>query len=280
VLERFSVWVEGLDHPEGVAVSSAGAIFAGGEAGQIYAVSSDCDFSEVANTGGSILGLALDAEDRVYACDVGNRALVRWDPADGELRTLCSEVQGQALKAPNYPTFGPDGILYFTDSGRRQEENGMIYALDRDGEERIFTRESRCFPNGCALSPDGAYLYVVESFFPAVVRFGILPDGSAGPREIVAQLPDSVPDGICFGESGNLYVSCYRPDRIYTITPERRITILAEDPIGGLLNAPTNLAFAGPRRDRLVVASLGGRKLSIASVGDVGIKLSYPNVSY
>lgn len=280
MLETFVVWAEGLDHPEGVAVSSTGAVVAGGEAGQIYAVSSEGEASEVANTGGCILGLALDGEDRIYACDVGNRMIVRWDPAMDELRTLCSEVEGRALIAPNYPAFGPDGTLYVTDSGRRRDENGMIYALDPSGEERVFTTESRCFPNGCALSPDGMFLYVVESFFPAVVRFGILPDRSAGPREIVAQLPNTVPDGICFGESGNLYISCYRPDRIYTISPERRVAVLTEDPIGSVLNVPTNLAFAGSLRDRLVVASLGGRRLSIANVNDTGAKLFYPKVSY
>jgi gluconolactonase len=280
MLERFTMWAEGLDHPEGVAVSVRGEVFAGGEAGQIYAISDQGVVTERANTGGFLLGIALDADDRVYACDPGNAALVRWDPRDDKVETICSEVDGRFLVNPNYPAFGPDGTLYFTDSGEWKANEGITYMRTPDGEVRVFTRESTQFPNGCALSPDGGHLYVAESTFPAIVRYEIRDDGSAGPREIVAHLPGSIPDGLCFGEGGNLYVACYRPDRIYRITPERQVSVFAEDPEGVVLSAPTNLAFAGPQRDQLVAGSLGRWHLARADVGDRGAPLFYPSISY
>ena len=44
--------VTGLDHPEGVAVGRDGALYAGGEGGQVYRIASDGKKTEViANTG-------------------------------------------------------------------------------------------------------------------------------------------------------------------------------------------------------------------------------------
>ena len=45
-----------------------------------------------------------------------------------------------------------------------------------------------------------------------------------------------------------------------------------------LLNAPTNLAFAGPDLDRLVIASLGGSALSVADAGVRGARLHAPRL--
>ena len=280
MLERFYKWALDLDHPEGVATSLEGKVFAGGEAGQLYHVSSEGNAEEVANTGGFVLGLALDADDRVYICDAGNKALMRWDPRTDELVTLCVNVNERSLVAPNYPAFGPDGALYFTDSGTARENDGVIYMLTEHGQVRVCTEESAWYPNGCAVAPAGDYLYVVESYFPAVVRYTIGRDGRIGSREIVAQLPGTLPDGLCFGQSGNLYVSCYRPDRIYAVTPDQRVIQIADDPIGSVLNTPTNLTFAGPDRDRIVVASLGGRHLALGDIGDVGAGPFHPKVAY
>ncbi len=56
-----SVYVDGLDHPEGVAWGLDGYIYAGGEAGQLYRIDPrDPKPDIIALTGGFILGLALD----------------------------------------------------------------------------------------------------------------------------------------------------------------------------------------------------------------------------
>ena len=65
----FTILVEDLDHPEGVVWSPDGVLYAGGEAGQIYEVTLAGEAREVATTGGSLLGLTLDGDGRIYACD-------------------------------------------------------------------------------------------------------------------------------------------------------------------------------------------------------------------
>ena len=111
------------------------------------------------------------------------------------------------------------------------------------------------FPNGLALSPDGAWLYVAESTLPGVTRLRTGGDGALGAPEEVVRLPGTVPDGLAFDAEGALYVSCYRPDRIYRVRPGGAIDVLADDPAGTALAAPTNVAFLGD--GWLGVANLG-----------------------
>ena len=54
-----------------------------------------------------------------------------------------------------------------------------------------------------------------------------------------------------------MLVSCYRPDRIYHLGRDGSVEILAEDPQGTLLAAPTNVCFTGPELDVVVAANLG-----------------------
>ena len=80
------------------------------------------------------------------------------------------------------------------------------------------------------MGPDGEYLYVAMSVNPPRVdRIRIEADGSPGTKETVAEFPRTVPDGLAFDTDGNLYVSMYRPDIIYRVTPEGETDVLAED---------------------------------------------------
>jgi gluconolactonase len=85
-----------------------------------------------------------------------------------------------------------------------------------------------------------------------------------------------VPDGIAFTAEGGVVVSCYRPDRIVHIDASGTVEIVAEDPQGTLLGAPTNVAFAGPELDRLICANLGRWHLSVVETALRGVPLHYP----
>ena len=54
------------------------------------------------------------------------------------------------------------------------------------------------------------------------------------------------------------------------IEPGGAPEILVEDVLAQTLNRPTNCAFGGPTFDRLFVANLGGRLLSVVDVGRPG----------
>ena len=75
---------------------------------------------------------------------------------------------------------------------------------------------------------------------------------------------------------GNLYVAHYTPDRIDRIAPDGTVDILVEDWEAVHLNAPTNIAFAGPDLSLIVAACVGEEFLAIADLGIRGQPLRRP----
>lgn len=278
MLEQFTPFADGLDHPEGVTVGPDGTLYAGGEAGQIYRVGTDGEHEQIADVdGGFLLGLAADADGLLYVCDTSGGRVARVDPRSGEVTTVTRGTTEAPLRTPNYLAFGPDGSLYVTDSGGFDDADGHVLRVRPDGTTEIWSDEVRDFPNGCCLSADGRSLLVVTSApRPGVTRLPILADGGAGPPERVVDLPGTVPDGIAATADGELVVSCYRPDRILLVTADKRVEVLADDPRGVVLAAPTNVVFAGEQHDELIVASLARWHLTRGLVGLTGSPLHFP----
>ena len=107
-IDDFAPFVDGLDHPEGVTADLVGMVYAGGEAGQIYRVSLDGSAEQIATTGGFILGLCLDGDGAIYACDLALGAVKRIGP-DGGVTTYSSGAPGRSMAVPNYPVFDAAG---------------------------------------------------------------------------------------------------------------------------------------------------------------------------
>ena len=255
---RARVLVDGLDHPEGVAYDpGSGALWAGGEDGQLYRVDLDAGTAEeVARAPGSVLGLAVDGRGRVVLCAAGDGSVCAYD---GErMRRVKSH-----LAYPNWPAFAPDGSLYVSDSGGWSRNDGRIVRIDADGSADTFARTAPHFTNGCAVTADGEWLWVLESYEPVVSRFEL----ATGVREEVMRIDGTVLDGIAFTAAGGALIACYRPDRVYHLHPSGHLDVVAQDPQGTLLAAPTNVCFAGPKLDQVVSANLGRRHLTLLDLG-------------
>ena len=276
---QVSVLVDGLDHPEGIAWGLDGYAYAGGEAGQLYRVDvGKQELTRFAETSGFILGIALDARHNIYACDVGNRAVMKVAP-DGAVSTYSAGAPDEPFTTPNYPAFDPEGNLYVCDSGEWKADDGRIFRIRPGGETEVWDRGQKEFPNGLCLGPDGRSLYVAMSVNPPRVdRVEIRADGGTGAAETVVELPRTVPDGLYIDTDGNLYVSMYRPDVIYRVSPSGRPEILAEDFEGTVIAAPTNIAFCGRDRDVLLSANLGRWHITRYEAGATGHPLAYPDL--
>jgi gluconolactonase len=275
VLEDFETVATGLDHPEGVARGPDGALYAGGEAGQVYRIEAGGSVRELASTGGFIYGVVVDGTGNVYACDFGNASMMRVT-SEGEVTPYSSGTTERPMRVPNFAAFDDAGNLYVTDSGEWGDDDGLIYRIAPDGTNVVWSERAPRFPNGCCLDAEGGALLVVESHGRVVVRIPVEDDGSAGIPSPIVDLAGSQPDGIALAEDGTLFVGCYRPDRIYLVLPDGAVHVFAEDPDGVVLNQPANVAFAGDRLDRLVVSSLGGWSLVAADAGVRGLPLRYP----
>jgi gluconolactonase len=272
------VLVDGLDHPEGVCWDpGAGCLYAGGEDGQLYRVDLATGGAEiVARAPGQVLGVAVDGAGRVLACASRDGSLCLWDPAAGDrtARPVLREVEGEPLVQPNFCAFAPDGTLYLSDSGTWGRDDGRLIALAPDGAARVLSRDVAHFTNGLAVSADGRRLWCAESFDPVLSVFDL---EAAEPRaELVRRFDGTVLDGLAPTADGGLLVTCYRPDRIYHLDAGGDARVVAQDPQGTLLGAPTNVAFAGAQLDVAVVANLGRWHLTALELGLRGAPLHRP----
>ena len=90
-------------------------------------------------------------------------------------------------------------------------------------------------------------------------------------------------EGICLTPDGVLHVSgeqgqIYRPEIVFHWRPDGPAELLASDPEGTALAAPTNAAFFGPDLAELAVPNIGRRHVTTFSVpGLHGVPLNYPD---
>lgn len=268
-----------LQHPEALCWDPiTGRVYCGGEGGQIYAVTLEGDIAEVANTGGSVLGIAVDAFGCVYACDWHRGEVVRVDPVSGAVETYTKGAPELPIDDPNSAVFADDGTMYVTGS-----ENPAIFRVAPGGQTTVWTTAIGGYPNGITLSPDGNAVVVAQSHpedFEGgrVWRIPIELDGSAGTPEVMAELFHTVPDGVAFDVEGNCYVAHYTPDRIDRIRPGGAVETVVEDWEAVHLNAPTNIAFCGRDLELVVAACVGEEFLAIADLGVRGSPLRRPRI--
>jgi gluconolactonase len=266
-----------LQHPEALCWDPVTArVYCGGEGGQIYAVTLEGDIAEVANTGGSVLGMAVDADGRVYACDWHRGEVVRVDPSTGLVDTYTKGAPELPIDDPNSPVFTDDGVMFVTGS-----ENPAIFRVEPGGGTSVWTTAIGGYPNGITLTPAGDAVVVAQSHpedFDGgrVWRVPIEADGSAGTPVVMAELFHTVPDGVAYDTEGNCYVAHYTPDRIDRIRPGGVVETVVEDWEAVHLNAPTNIAFCGPDRRFVVAACVGEEFLAIADLGVRGSPLRRP----
>jgi gluconolactonase len=270
----------GLDHPEGICVTPDGTVYVGGEAGQVYRLERDGSFTEILSTGGFMLGLAADGEGRIYAIDNGPKCVWRIDPVSGTKEVWAEGPSDRPFRSPNWGAFAADGTYYLSDSGVWGAGDGNLWRIPPGGKPEVWSNELTNFPNGLALSADGSSLYVLESLPGALVEVPIEADGSAGKRRLLCDLDPSVPDGVALTEDGALYIACYRPDTVYRWHRDDGLSVLAEDPRGTALAAPTNIVFTGANHDEILVPNIGRWHVTRIPVGVRGIPLHYPTRSH
>lgn len=222
---------------------------------------------EVAETGGGPNGLAEDGQGGVWVAQNGgvvvpSRSTRSVVPGLQLLDhgAVC-DVVTTGLRAPNDIVEGPDGRLWFTDPGPPGDTvHGRVCAFDPATGAVSVLLDEIDFPNGLAVGPGGDVLHVAETESGRVVRYDW--DGAGLHRSgISAVLPQGGPDGLALDRDGRLYAAAPDADAVFVFEPDGR-------PLEPLRfhdrTFPTNLCFAGPDRDVLVItAGKGGRVLAV-----------------
>jgi gluconolactonase len=208
--------------------------------------------STFAATGGSPWGAVLGSDGAIYVTQGGNVpgspdqsavAGIQRVGADGSVEMLSTEIGGHALAGPNDLAFGPDGRLWFTDSGTEQDDRfaaedrapGRLFVLGTGGAGEFLMERPDVYPNGIAFDSEGR-LYWTESAAHRVCR---LEDGEA---TTFCQLSDGhVPDGMAFAADGRAFVCTTISGGVTVLSAEGEV--LEEISLG---EHATNCIFDGP----------------------------------
>jgi gluconolactonase len=157
--------------------------------------------------------------------------------ADGKVEVVATEADGMRLTAPNDLTFGPDGRLYFTDSGDWDPVNkphmGYICVIDPDGSAHVLDEVGRVYPNGIVAEPNGSIVWVETR---RVVR-----RTAGGQRTVLQTLPEKhIPDGFKIDVNGNFWITGFSSGGIDVLAPDGALLDFVET--GGV---PLNCVFSG-----------------------------------
>ena len=98
----------------------------------------------------------------------------------------------------NFDMMGADGMNFELGSKR-----GLIAVVTSDGGTRIVA-DTVAFPNGMAITPNGATLLVAESFASRVAAFDVADDYSLTNRRVWAEI-DGGADGVSLDAEGALW---------------------------------------------------------------------------
>lgn len=202
-------------------------------------------------------GRTIDRQGRVVTCQQGPRRVVRTEH-DGSTTVLADRWDGRRLNSPNDVVVSPDGAVWFTDppygitsdyEGERADpeiDGCHVYRVDPGTGAVTAVATDLERPNGLAFSVDGRRLYVADTRRRHLRAFDVDGDRLAG-GEVLTDL-DGGPDGVRVDTAGRVWVAA--GEALHVLDPDG--TLL------GRIHLPetvSNLAFGGPKRNRLFVTA-------------------------
>ena len=241
----------------------------GGSAGCVTHITADGKTHTLIAKTGRPNGLAVDKNGFIWVAESRVPSLLKVSMT-GEVEVILTSCGDEAFLFPNDLCFGPDGYLYFTDSGIFIDDfapggkirpdydkavcDGRIYRVHPQTKEVIKIDTGIRFTNGIAFGNDG-YLYANETLTGDVFRYRVEKD-KVGKRELFGNVIDPAaapgykgPDGMAFGEDGLLYVTVFGQGDITVL--DRNGQVAERIKTKGM--NPTNVAFALPGKKQIHV---------------------------
>jgi len=286
-------FAEDLGHPEGPVRLSDGSwlvVEMRPDRNCVTKVSADGRDRRPIRTLGRPNGLAVDRHGTIWVADSNPAGLIELLP-DGDVREIIRHCGAEPMLFCNDLCFGPDGMLYLTDSGMLLEDlapngklredyltapiDGRIYRVDPANYEIEKLASGLRFANGIAFDAAGRNVYVSESMTGNILCFpwdaGSLGEGRifGNVHDPANQAPFKMADGMAFGEDGTLYVA---------VLGEGNIVLLDDaGSIKGRIKTngsmPTNLAFGAPGERRIYVTEDEFGTIEMHDVDTDGVQL-------
>jgi gluconolactonase len=275
-----TILAEGIGQPEGPSILPDGrVVLTDTYRGEIVVWDAQKGLSQYAYTGGAPNACLADIDGSVFVANCPTAA--RWVAPDyrpgciqrvfddSKVEIVTAIADDISLDGANDLCFGPDGRIYFTDSGNYAPDTrphpGRICVMDRDGTAHILEELDHTYPNGIVVEADGSVVWV-ESYTRRMIRR--TPDGR---KVLLHTFKDGhIPDGFKIDAEGNFWVTTVTSGGIDIIA--RDGTALDFLPLDAI---PLNCIFDGTvlyvadagKSDPADVAPMTGRLLRV----DVGI---------
>jgi len=232
---------------------------------------------EVGNAGGRPNGLTIDGDGNLWIAGGDKETLVCMSPSGSVLKQFTGPV-GDPFLWPNDLIFGPNGLLYMTDSGILPDDfidgqnirsdyktcafHGRVFEINPNTGEILRILDTGLkFTNGIAFDADDR-LYVNETITGNVYRYDIFSENHSR-RELFGNVIDGSPnsfvgpDGMAFGNDGLLYCAVFGQGNITVLSPSGEVT----DRLKTNGTMPTNIAFFEHGIDGAAVTDLGRNEL-------------------
>ncbi|HEX4834238.1 MAG TPA: SMP-30/gluconolactonase/LRE family protein [Trebonia sp.] len=172
-------------------------------AGQVIALDDDGGHEVVANVASFPMCIDFLPDGRLLVVDSARQRLLRREP-DGSL-VPHADLSPVTRKPWNDIVADRHGNAYVNSIGFQfpgeEFAPGLVALVTTGGAVRPVAG-GLAFPNGMAITPDGATLIVAESYANQLTAFDIGPDGDLTGRRTWAKTPGDHPDGICVDAEG------------------------------------------------------------------------------
>lgn len=233
----------GLVRPECVLATAEGSLYAADWRGGVAHVRPDGTQALYRGElpGGRPLrpnGIALRRDGSFLLADLGESqggvfALRR----DGAVTPFLERVNGVDLPPTNYVAIDAKDRTWITVSTRHSPRalayrgdiaDGFVVLVDERGARIV--ADGLGYTNEALVSPDGAWLYVNETFARRLTRFRLGADGSLTGRETVTTFGHGTyPDGLAFDADAGVWITSIVSNRVIRVDRTGAQSVLLED---------------------------------------------------
>lgn len=192
-------------------------------ANRVLAVSSDGLVTQMAEVPGRPSGLGFAPDGTAWVVSMADSCVLRVDTG-----AVVAELQTVVAPPANDMLLDAEGRAYVGSPGfdlaaGQPPVLGGIAMIGLEGEVRLVA-DGLAFPNGMALTEDGATLLVAETMGAQITAFRRAADGSLSERRVWARLPGCMPDGVALDALGGLWVADPGARHVIRVEEEGRVT--------------------------------------------------------
>ncbi|WP_200945098.1 MULTISPECIES: SMP-30/gluconolactonase/LRE family protein [unclassified Nocardioides] len=216
-------------------------------------------------------GIALTAGGEFLFANMGRAGGVWKVGPRGDASAFATELAGQPMGRTNFVLVDGDRVWITISSRARHHEH---FTADEDSGQILLVRDGQVtlaadglnWTNEVRVSPDGAHLFVNETFACRTTRYDVSADGSLSSPVQLNYPGDTYPDGMAFDAEGALWVVCVISNRLIRVAPDLSWKVLFEDVDRDELAHIASTHAAGDLTWEHISQSRGSRVANLASV--------------